>query len=756
MREVFDRGRDRKEWRSYVPILFVILAVVAVGFASEKQHQIIEIQNERERVRTQLQTLDVQLESSLNQKIQTAHGMVATLATEPDMTLTRFNLLTSRMIALSSGIRNVSGARDMVVNLIAPFAGNETRLGLNYNANNTSEIQREAAQHVRDTGEFTLIGPIETAQGYQAFIGLFPVFSEPGGSHEFWGVLTVEIDVPSLYQSAGLLDADHGLDLALAGRDNKGIPRAHFWGPAALQSDNPVVTDVNFPNGSWQLSARPLGGWGSTTSSAVFRSLLLAASIAVISLAAMTSVLFVQRQRTIRTLKRREQDLETARRDLETLALHDHLTGLPNRRYLDLELQKLAGKGHPGLILLDLDGFKEVNDTYGHAFGDHLLIEISKRLEEVMQPGTFLARSGGDEFVAICKSTGQPQPSWREVRDYLENTAKSFINCAQHPFLKGQQKCRIGLSVGIHQVAVDNRSAPEDWLTQADHAMYRAKKSGRNRYAFSSSIPYRANTRIHRSDELLEALGNGQIQPFYQPQFGVDCTSVVGVEALARWIHPKAGVVHPKDFMDQAYDLKIEGEIDQLIFNQAAQDLAQWDRLGLHVPQVAVNVSFRRLGDPQLMDAVDSVSVDSKRFAFELLESIFLDNENNTLSRNVKALKSRGFSIGVDDFGTGHSSVVSLLKLRPHCLKIDKGLVQAAPTSRENRRLLATIAEMGHAMNIIVCAEGIETQEQLLTSRAVGCTRYQGYLLARPMSARNLESYLQSVKLSNGADIIAI
>lgn len=753
MREVIARVRDRKEWRSYVPILFVVIAVIAVGVATEKQHHIIEMQNERERVRTQLETLDAQLESNLNQQIQAAHGIVAALATEPDMTLTRFNLLTSHMISQSSGIQNVAGARNMVVNLVAPFKSKETLLGLNYN---TNEALSEAAQHVRDAGEFSLVGPVETTQGDQAFIGLFPVFSEIGGSHEFWGVLSVAIDVPSLYQNAGLLNLDHGLELALAGRDDKGIQGEQYLGPAELLADNPVFTEVNFPNGSWQLSARPLAGWGSTTSSAVFRSLLLAVAIAVISLATMTSVLFVQRQRTIRTLKRREQDLETARRDLETLALHDHLTGLPNRRYLDLELQKLAGKGHPGLILLDLDGFKEVNDTYGHAFGDHLLIEISKRLEEVMQPGTFLARSGGDEFVAICKSIGRDQPSWREVRDYLENTAKSFINCAQHPFLKGQQKCRVGLSVGIHQVAADSRSAPEDWLTQADHAMYRAKKSGRNRYAFSSSIPYRSNTRVHRSDELLEALGNGQIQPFYQPQFGVDCTSVVGVEALARWIHPNGGVVHPKDFMDQAYELKIEGEIDQLIFSQAVRDLAHWDKLGLHVPQVAVNVSFRRLGDPQLMDAVDFVSADPKRFAFELLESIFLDNENNTLSRNVKALKSRGFSVGVDDFGTGHSSVVSLLKLRPHCLKIDKGLVQAAPTSRENRRLLATIAEMGHAMNIIVCAEGIETQEQLLTARAVGCTRFQGYLLARPMSMLNLQRYLRSAKLSKGADIVAI
>ena len=734
-------------WFSYVPTLLVLVAVVIIGLVGGRQHTLIETQKERDRVATRLEALGGRIESNLNTPIQSARGVVAALASEPDMSQRRFSWLVSRIIGSSREIRNVAAARDLVVNLVYPVKGNESALGLDYRL---QEAQREAAFHARDTGEFILTGPVDLVQGGQAFIGRIPVFSGTEGSHQFWGILSVVIDLPTLYETSGLSDEDPALEIGIVAANKTTGAERQFYGSADLLGDDPVSADVLFPNGSWRMYARPIDGWGSTVSLSAYRILLVTGGLAAVFLAAMANVMFVQRQHTIQVLRSRERDLEQARQEVESLALHDHLTGLPNRRHLDRKFRGMAGRNHPGLILLDLDGFKDVNDTHGHAKGDALLVEVARRLSKALRAGDFLARIGGDEFVVICGPSPQEDLTPERSKAILKEVAQRLIGCAQYPFRIGETECRIGISTGIHQILDENDDAPDYWLSQADRAMYAAKQAGRNRFAFSTPQPNRASLRGNRTGELLEALSGDQIQPYYQPQFGPDGRSVVGVEALARWIHPRDGLINPQEFMDQAHALKVESEIDRLVLARAITDLLRWERAGLTVPRVSVNTSFRSLGDPHLISAVDAVDVDPDRFTFEVLESIFIDDGQLILSRNVEALKARGFRIEVDDFGTGHSSVTSLLKLRPHGLKIDKMLVQAAPSSQQNRQLLAAIAEMGHAMKITVCAEGIETESQLFTARSVGCTRFQGFLLAHPMSADDFEFFLQGDRAKAG------
>ncbi|WP_368188497.1 EAL domain-containing protein [Aestuariibius sp. HNIBRBA575] len=724
----------RAGWRGYLPTLYVVMAMITAGLFADQQHLRIEQQNERERVRTQVARLSTSIESSLNAPIQAGYGLVSTLSVEPNIGQRRFEWLSARVFDHLDMVINVGAAKDMVVNLVYPFEENQSAIGLDYNQN---DAQRQDAFHVRDTGEFMLVGPVNLVQGGSAFIGRYPVFATQDDTHAFWGLLSFVIDIPSLYAQSGLTDPDLGLEVALVGDRSTG--KDPFFGDFDVLRDDPVSTSVLFRNGFWELYARPIGGWGSTVHVARFQVLITLVVGAVCALAFMTNRMSLQRQATILTLQRREQQLEEARSEVEVLALHDHLTGLPNRRYLDRKLRQMSDADFPGLIQMDLDGFKGVNDSMGHSVGDQLLVQVADRLKDAAGSDTFLARSGGDEFVVLClPRAGDDQTA----SERLEDTAKRLIDCVQPPFSAGKMKHRIGLSAGIHDVGQGGDLTPDEWLTQADHAMYRAKQHGRNRYLFSKQKETVASPVLYRNDELLEAVSAGQIIPYYQPQFSRDGRQVVGVEALARWQHPHLGIVSPKGFMGQAHSLKIENDLDQCILERATMDLAHWDDLGLNVPQISVNVSFRRLNDPNLMDMVDATGIDPSRIAFELLESIFLDDQNSRLTNNVEALKERGFRIEIDDFGTGYSSVTSLLRLRPHCFKIDRSLVQAAPASREYRRLLATITEMGHALNIEVCAEGIETQEQFRTARAVGCTMMQGYLLSRPMSADALQSFL--------------
>ena len=741
-------GGGRLGWlhllRSYLPSFYVLFAVILVGFLIDRQYVVIDRQEEREAVRRQVATIRAQLEGHLNAPIQAVRGLVATLSTEPQMSQARFSMLAEQVTDRNSGVVNIAGARDMVINLVHPYDQNASALGLDYNLN---DAQREAAFRVRESGQFILAGPVDLVQGGRGFVGRFPVFVPGEGNRlSFWGLTSVVIDQPWLFQKAGVLDPDGPLELALAGTDGTGAGGPLFHGHPEVLGQNPISTDILFPNGSWVLYAVPKGGWGSTHLAAIrsWRVVLIIFGATVVAMTLLANRLASQREGMIDQLSERERQLEAMNRQAEIQALHDHLTQLPNRRFLDRRLAELARsrRPFPGLIQLDLDGFKDVNDQYGHAVGDTLLTQIADRFRAVLKPHDFLARIGGDEFVVLCLPD-DPTPRF-DAREYLEETARRLIECVSHPFLVAGQSQRIGLSAGILSDP-QSTALPSDWLSHADRAMYLAKQEGRNRFVTFQPAQVDASdqTPRDRANALLEALSEGRIRPFFQPQFAADGRSLVGAEALARWDHPELGLITPAGFMTTARNLKVENEIDQQIFDRATAQMAAWDSEGLILPRLSVNVSFRQLNDPGLSARLADLPVSPDRVAMELLESVYLDEGNAQLTRNVNALVEQGFQVEIDDFGTGFSSIVSLLKLRPRRLKIDRMLVQGATRSPENRRLLATIVDMGRALEIEVCAEGIETRAQLLTARAVGCNVMQGFFLARPMSAKDMGEFLR-------------
>jgi len=398
---------------------------------------------------------------------------------------------------------------------------------------------------------------------------------------------------------------------------------------------------------------------------------------------------------------------ERARARTEHKALHDPLAGPGNRRKLDDELIGIAARGEDadvrvGILHIDLDRFKQINDTLGHAAGDALLVHASQVLRAAVRDGDLVARIGGDEFVVVVRDTAD------EAR--LGGLARRIITLMQQPVEYEGHLCRFGVSIGI-ALAEGRAIDTAKLLINADIALYRAKALGRNRHEFFTEALQAeiiSNKRI--ADDILAGIENNEFVPFYQPQIDAGTLKLAGAEALIRWNHPRDGLLTPDRFLKIAEDLNVMATLDRIVLEKALIDCARWAAQGLIMPKISVNVSARRLRDESLIDSLTGLSIQPGQIAFELVESIFLDESDDVVLTNLARIKALGIDIEIDDFGTGHTSIVSLLKLKPKRLKI------------------------GRSLGIEIVAEGVETMEHAEMLGLLGCDLLQGYAFARPLS----------------------
>lgn len=442
------------------------------------------------------------------------------------------------------------------------------------------------------------------------------------------------------------------------------------------------------------------------------------------------------------------EQLEEARLVMESAALHDALTGLPNRRYLDRIVAEYEGRPTDAKALtvmhIDLDRFKDINDTLGHAAGDRILRHAASTLADLVFPGDFLARIGGDEFVVVSApgNTGL---------DYTE-LAGRLIEAISRPIQYEGHECRVGSSIGIAtRSSADARM--EQVLVNADIALYEAKRHGRNRVeSFTDALRLEAINTKRTADEILRGLEQNEFIAYFQPQFHAHTLEVVGLEALARWDHPTKGILPPAAFLHIAESLKVVSQIDAMVLNQALLQQFRLNASGYPIPKVSVNVSAQRLMDETLFDRLSSLSFRPGSLSFELLESISFDGEDREMIRQIERLKALGADIEIDDFGSGHASIVTLLKLTPRRLKIDRQLVIPLLESRAQQKLVASIIEIGRSRGIEIVAEGVETMAHAHVLRDLGCNVLQGYALARPMPPGDLLGFIAGRSWMAGRD----
>nr|WP_244598793.1 EAL domain-containing protein [Rhizobium tubonense] len=427
-------------------------------------------------------------------------------------------------------------------------------------------------------------------------------------------------------------------------------------------------------------------------------------------------------------------ELEIAKNRIEHNSLHDPLTSLANRRKLDLALEDLTlnSRSEPqtfAILHIDLDRFKDINDTLGHAAGDAMLVHVSKILADSIRRGDIVARIGGDEFVIVAIGASEPAN--------MAALANRIIAETRQPIDFQGFSCRCGVSIGIAQ-AIGGDIDAHKVLINADIALYRAKNLGRNRYEFfSQNLQAEVINNKRTADAILAGIDNGEFTAWYQPQFCARTMELTGVEALVRWNHPTRGLLTPDQFLRIADDLNVVQQLDRVVLETALKDKMRWAARGVVVPKISVNVSSRRLHDEGLIETLTGLQIVPGEISFELVESIFLDESEDIVSHNLERIKALGIDIEIDDFGTGHTSIVSLLKTKPKRLKIDRQLVMPILTSLKERALVRSIIEIARSLDIETVAEGVETLEHAARLRALGCDVLQGYAFGRPLSFEN-------------------
>ncbi|MFK0033350.1 putative bifunctional diguanylate cyclase/phosphodiesterase [Pseudomonas monteilii] len=420
-----------------------------------------------------------------------------------------------------------------------------------------------------------------------------------------------------------------------------------------------------------------------------------------------------------------------AHAQIHHMAHHDALTGLPNRTLFHERLRQALVRGDENAKLtaalcLDLDNFKNINDSLGHAFGDKLLRELGKRLRRELREHDTLARLGGDEFAVVL--TGL------DGRDAACNTAQRLINAICPPFQIEGHQFTVGVSIGI-AIAPDDHDQAEQLLGYADMALYEAKRNGRNRYeCFDVELDVAARQRRLVETDLRTALHLGQLQLHYQPVVDQQTSSVTGYEALLRWEHPTRGMVMPMDFIPIAEETGLIHELGTRALNLACQEAASWDS----EQTVSVNLSAVQFKNGNLVHIVALALADSglppQRLELEITESVLLGNSEENV-RTLRALKDLGVSISLDDFGTGYSSLGYLRSFPFDRIKIDKSFVHDMCDSREAMSIIRAITDLSNSLMIKTTAEGVESEEQMRRLAAEGCSHFQGYLYGRPAPA---------------------
>lgn len=454
-------------------------------------------------------------------------------------------------------------------------------------------------------------------------------------------------------------------------------------------------------------------------------------------------------QRAKELAENNSREIEAARLALEHNALHDALTGLPNRRHLDNVLRLINEhknqivKSRVALMHVDLDRFKEINDTLGHLAGDAILCRVAQILQATVADIGIVCRSGGDEFQIVFPAA----PSEKK----LTRLASKLLRQLNEPIIYDGHECRYGASIGIAFQDPESTST-RNLLSNADIALYQAKSEGRNRFCvFTQDMHQKAIAKKNCADDIKRGLDRHEFFAVYQPQFDAHNHQIIGVEALARWRHPERGILTPDKFLQVAEEINVVALIDEMILEQALADMNVWREAGVNIPRVSVNISARRLGDSKLIEGLRKLEIPKGSISFELLESIYLDKHSDTIAHNIAEIRNMGIGIEIDDFGTGHASIACLLSLRPMRLKIDRQLITPLLVSVESQRLLASIVDIGKALGIEVLAEGVETKEHAKILARLDCDSLQGFAFARPMLASELVSFVADERWKTAA-----
>jgi diguanylate cyclase (GGDEF)-like protein len=426
---------------------------------------------------------------------------------------------------------------------------------------------------------------------------------------------------------------------------------------------------------------------------------------------------------------------------LRHAASHDALTGLPNRAALQNALDQAMGRardlgGNVTLILIDLDHFKDINDTLGHDAGDHLLRITADRLNHAVSGIGLVARLGGDEFAVLIED--------QAAQADAEQLAASLLSELRKGFIYGGKVISVSATLGIASFA--DTPHPAELLKDADLALYAAKNGGRSRVArFTPGLREAVEQRMALSDDVRKALAEGQIVPFYQPKVDLGTRTVVGFEALARWLHPTRGVLTPAVFGAVFDDAQLSTAIGEAILARVVEDMQLWRSRDIDCGRIAINLSSFAFSAPDLADQILAKlargGIPYQCFEVEVTETVLL-GEARGVATTLQRLHDNGVKISLDDFGTGYASLTHLKRFPVDELKIDRSFVSDLEKDADDAAIVTAVVSLATSLELKVVAEGVETAGQVEMLKAAGCHYGQGYLFAKPMAASRVPWFL--------------
>ena len=444
-------------------------------------------------------------------------------------------------------------------------------------------------------------------------------------------------------------------------------------------------------------------------------------------------------------VKQSANDVLKSNEELRHSMRHDQLTGLPNRRhmreFLDMSLSQAKRYGHRvGLLQLDLVGFRNINDTRGHAIGDLVLQRVAGLAQVESRKGDFMARIGANEFAIIC--------SFAENLEELRALSDRLRTLIAEPFEIDGVTCEVTCAAAL-ALSEEGEVDPIRLHKDVDIALGLAKREGRGEsVVFAPHMREAFEQREALRNDLRQALERGEIEPFFQPQLNARTGELDGFEALARWRRPGIGILSPADFLDAAASFGLGDRVDEMIMDKAFAALSGWRRRGLIVSRIGVNITATELRDPFMAERIkwtaERHDLEPRDVCLEILESVLVEEEGDAVAKNIASLSRIGFHIDLDDFGTGHASIATLQRFCVDRIKIDRSFIANIDTDPEQQKVAGAMIDLAHSLDVTVLAEGVETDAEYTQAAEMGCEFLQGYGIGKPMSEEAATEWIRA------------
>lgn len=749
-----ESGFRRANWSAV--ICFVL--VLCVGVYTSLQYLRTERLEREQQLIQQVDAYAGRVQQLVNQTLSAAFA-VAAIVRQSSGLPENMDRYARELIPLYPGVDSVQLAPDGVIAYVYPPKDASRIIGLDI----LNDAQnRDEAQLTRILRRLHVAIPPKLQQGGVGLVGRYPIYlQDPGRAERFWGFASAIVSFETLKAISQLEELEtQGLAYQLWRMHPVTGERQVMMQSHAPMAEAAVNSRILAHDGVWTLSAAPASriGWEAVLMIGVLMSLGVAIGLSLLVRYVLLQPIRLAELVRKQTHDLRQKNLELQREaevrrsyehELRQQATHDTLTGLGNRTWMMDRLAQAVAQAQRNnatlaVLLLDLDNFKNINDSLGHRVGDRILQKIAKLLSACVSVNDSVSRLGGDEFVILLTDAVDAE--------HVASYARTICLEIRQPHRIDGTEFHVAASLGVAMCPQDDVN-PEALLSQADMAMYRAKQGGRNRFEFfSKELDSQARMRLQMEDELRRAIRQGEFEVYYQAKVGLGDGQLNGMEALLRWQHPQRGMIAPADFIPLAEETGLIVPLGEWVLRTACMQARQWHGMGGMRLSVAVNISAKQFQDEALLSTIGAALADSGLPAdcleLEVTESLMMVNPKEAVV-TMQALREIGVALSLDDFGTGYSSLTYLQSFPMQKLKIDRSFVNQVLVNPGDAAIVHAIIAMGKALNLGVIAEGVETRGQLEFLRQSGCDVAQGYLFGRPCPANEFAATWLGSLVSN-------